>query len=238
MARPLLQWATERKPRGHPANVLLFVADPYKDKNVFLCVSQSSTSIGTTEHVMAVERFVIQQVVPDREQPAIPDGLEIRWHRSSDLETLCRAHLRRDYLNMRLAAGARIAVALLDGRPVCWGFYQTERCEQQNWLTLAMAPDLACIFAVYTDPEHRGKRIPSMLHSFAARHLADQGIRRFVWMISTDNTPSLRIAVNMDALDLLRVSVLRLGKLTFIKIGNGWPVGRWGRSGRYVLKIE
>ena len=112
-----------------------------------------------------------------------PADLRVRWLGQEQVWAAFGAlsqDYERDWLEQRLAAGSRVAVAELDGRIVGWNVYQLGESEQLDWLTVVLPADAVMALGGFVLPEFRGRRILAAIKRFAGRTFYGQGVRRMI----------------------------------------------------------
>lgn len=188
-----------------------------------------------------MRRYNVYLVPRFHTTPLGNEDLHYRWASPEDIDAIAGRDVKRDYLDRRLEAGARIALAEDDGVLVGWKFFQTGHCDQYDWIALRMPDDMACIFAAYTDPAYRGRRIQSKLVAFGAEAWPDENLRRFVWIIDRKNTASLKMS---DAItdvvppEIRSLEVHSLAGVKLVRYNGRWRAGRWNRDRRCEITID
>lgn len=182
-----------------------------------------------------ITRYAVFQKNREDFAPIPSGGISVRWHTKADIDVIARFDVGHAYINRRLAAGARIGIAEIDGAPAGWMFFEGGRCDQADWLTFAMAPDMVCMYAAFTLPKYRGRHIPARLRAFCAHHWPDPGLQRFVWIAEITNAGSMRSAAQESAIERHDMIAVSFGRASIFRFGGRWRAGWWHSRRRCVL---
>ncbi len=170
-----------------------------------------------------------------------PADLCIRW---LDQEQVWAAFgvlsqdYERDWLEQRLAAGGRVAVAELDGRIVGWNVYQLGESEQLDWLKVVLPADAVMALGGFVLPEFRGRRVLAAIKRFAGQSYYSQGVRRMVSLVEPSNAASMNAHRNVGAAPLMTIARGQFAGVEIIRVGPRWTIRRSRRDRRFVARIE
>jgi GNAT superfamily N-acetyltransferase len=151
---------------------------------------------------MRLEKFAVFNLNIDPKRRTSFPGLNCRWLSE---EQIWRAYpvLQQDYeqnwLERRLAADGRLAIAEFDGQIVGWIIFQPGKIEQLDWLEISIPDDAIMSVGEFVVPQFRGKRILSFLKLFAGRYYHKRGITRIISFVKTRNKPSMNAQKNIGA---------------------------------------
>jgi GNAT superfamily N-acetyltransferase len=167
-----------------------------------------------------------------------PSGFaRIRWHTPDDLPLIERHHVSADYMAPRPAAGARIAIAEINGTVAGWRFYQTGPIKQSPCFRLHLPADAIAAYAAYVLPEHRGQRIFAQIHDHCAAVLAEEGYSRIVSMTHIDNDASMKAHANGSERPIIRVDYRKMMGFSAIAVDGRWRLGRWSKARRFDIHV-
>ena len=144
----------------------------------------------------------------------------------------------RDWLEQRLAAGGRVAVAELDGRIVGWNVYQLGESEQLDWLKVVLPADAVMALGGFVLPELRGRRILAAIKRFAGRSFYDHGIRRMISLAEPSNAASMNAHRNVGAAQLMMIARGQFAGVEVIRVGPKWTIRRRRRDRRFIVHIK
>ncbi len=117
-------------------------------------------------------------------------GCNVRWSRDDDLQKIAAHTEGAEFVQSCLSSGGRIVVAEIDGQVAGWRFYMPSPCPQTYRFEFHAPDDVIFGFSAFVLPEHRGKRLFSAIHHFAANYYISAGYRRIVSLTGTWNSAS------------------------------------------------
>jgi RimJ/RimL family protein N-acetyltransferase len=168
-------------------------------------------------------------------------GLRMRWLDEDEVwasfDVLAQDY-ERDWLERRLAAGGRLAVAELDGRIVGWNIYQLGESDQLDWLKVVLPADAVMALGGFVVPAFRGRRILAAIKRFAGRWYCSHGVRRMISIVEPANVPSMNAHRNVGAAEVMTIARGAFAGVEVIRVRRKWAIGRDRRDRRFILRIE
>jgi len=159
-----------------------------------------------------------------------PPDAGVRW----DIEAKAGGSVVAD----ELARGALTAVIKCDGRPVGWDTFSTGVIAKEDWLWFVLRDREIYGSRSFVEPEYRGQGLAVRLARFVHRDFARHGYRRDYSVIDALNRSALAVAAKVRHLPIGRISYVRCGGFTVIRIGRRFRAGNWSADNPLVIRFS
>ena len=162
---------------------------------------------------------------------------KVRWATETDSPIFAQTDISVAEFLHQLAAGARIAIYEHDGEILGYFIYRTSDIKHHPWLRYRLAPDLIWHRMAWTAPQHRGKRVHTIVQNFALFELSRQGYVGMLASVDAVNTSSLRASIKECSV-VGSVSFIRSLDLTAVWVNGRVRFGTWRSENPLVLASD
>jgi GNAT superfamily N-acetyltransferase len=165
-------------------------------------------------------------------------GCNVRWSCDDDLQKITANSEGIEFVKSCLSSGGRIVVAEIDGQIAGWRFYMPSPCPQTYRFEFHAPDDVIFGFSAFVLPEHRGKRLFSAIHQFAANYYISNGYRQIVSLTGTWNAASRSAHKSAGEQPLLRIWSWTVFGFALIRYQGRLYLRNLTKQGRFRVLIE